>query len=651
MNNNRMERDQELAAQMDIDATLDVVASKELLHRSLDDEAEAVHDSAVVSKQVVARKENLVDALEDESDAVKESSTVSKRLSTAKKKNAERVRANTKANDKESEVSGDLTVARKQRLKTEEELNKQQPLVDFASLLNGLNAELVKKRKKQVEQSEEEVKSSDKSKTTYDKYHKQAQREHDTRIGLFRRINKSLKKTARTSESNTTRLGANAIMGAGGFISDKIDDFMKEIPFAGTAYKGAKFVREKTQGARDVKGKRMVRERAHELRTADTQSTIPNVVPSEFSEKKREKEKVKEESRKKSDKKDTDSRLDQMIDVLKEIRTAQVIGTMFNVFSNIASGVVGGIANMGRAIAVGLGGLAAAVGGMSAMMGGLGKLKGMFKTGVDMPDVDTPDTKGNGKGKPSSKAPKPSRPESTQAESGKGAKGGKSGNPAKTAGKVADKAKDKWIKRLALMAGEKFATRAAVAVGANAVPIIGQLASGAMIAYTAYEVGDAVIDELGGMDAVKESLSGVVDDAKSQFSKLSNWFGGDDSNGSAMISGASEMGSSDPDGVGITDTRNNIGSGDSFKPEPGERFVSRAFDEVDKMNESNTRRTVDETIAKSASATAGAITAMSGGSTTINNFGGGGGIPRSSEIPAFGNEYQTPYQKGSMIQR
>ena len=635
---NRFERDQEFAAQMDIDATLDVVQSKELLHKSIEDEIEAVDELTATSKKVASSKEKLSDVVVDETDAIKEDASVTKRLATAKKKNAERVRANTKANDHESTVSGDLTVARKQRLKTEQELNKQQPLVDYTPQLNQLNAKLAEELLNKIKGLKAGRRASSKETTIYDKYNKQAEKEYAHRYGLFRRINKSLEKTAKKSESGLARMGSKAMMGAGNMVSEKIDDFLGSIPGVAQAHKGYKFVKENMRDASEAKTKRLVRERAHELRTGDSPKPTPSLLPS-VAETKRERERAKDTAQNKSAKKETDARFDKMIEILESIRTTQMIGSIVNLVSTLGSGIMGGLGNLGKVLGGPLMKMAGAATALAGTVGALGSLLPSSTPDVDL-DVDKDKkTKYKDRKKPSAKAPKVTRP-TTPAPNPQAAKKG--------VGTI--------IKKV-MGAAAKSPARLMLGMGARLLGPVG-------LAYTAYELADS----FGAVDAAKEFLG----------KNLGELFGGGEegqvpeSEGLDMATPAPDRSSQiddaietareegrgradgwneDADAPRITNSGRVILPDEKVEFEPGEKFISGTFAEVDKMVAEERKRQESEAMQQSAQATAAAVNGGNINSTTVNNFNGGNSTSSGSSIPAFGNEYQTSHQKGSMIQR
>lgn len=634
--NNRHERDLEVAAQMDIDATLDVVQSKELLHKSIDDEVVAVDDSTAAAKKVASSKEKLADSVVDETDAIREDATVTKRLATAKKKNAERVRANTKANDNESVVSGDLTVARKQRLKTEKKLNEQQPLIDYTPKLNEYNSKLAEELLKKIKGLKTSTRASSKETTIYDKFNKQAEKEYAHRYGLFRRINKSLEKTAKKSESGMARMGSKAMLGAGSFIGEKIDDFMKDIPVAGAAYKGAKFVRSSMRDASEAKTKRLVRERAHELRTGGSAKDKPNPLAA-MMEGKKEREKQNEAAEKKEQNKETNEKFDKMIEILNGIRQAQMIGTIMGMLGNLTSGIVGGMTNvMGKLVA---GPLAKIGAGIATAVGGMTAAKAMMP--AKTPDIDveqkpTEKTKYKDRKKPSAKAPKVTRPEVPT-----------------TSAKDVKKGAGPIIKRV-LGSVAKSPAKFMFGMGARLLGPVG-------LAYTAYEIADS----FGAVDAAKDFLSenlgqlfGSGEEGQEKDPGVEMPESGDGSGLGSIADVGQEMQSSNPEGwskdeneTRITNRGNIVMPGDSVVLEPGEKFISGTFEEVDKMIDEDNKRRNAEQIQQSAQATAGAMSSTVNNTNVTNISGAGGSSAPSSVIPSFGNEYQTPHQKGSMIQR
>lgn len=635
---NRHERDLEVAAQMDIDATLDVVQSKELLHKSIDDEVVAVDDSTAAAKKVASSKEKLADSVVDETDAIREDATVTKRLATAKKKNAERVRANTKANDNESTVSGDLTVARKQRLKTEKKLNDQQPLIDYTPKLNEYNSKLAEELLKKINGLKTNSRASSKETTIYDKFNKQAEKEYAHRYGLFRRINKSLEKTAKKSESGMARMGSKAMLGAGSFIGDKVDDFMKDIPLLGTAYKGAKFVKSSMRDASETKTKRLVRERAHELRTGGSGKDKPSPLAG-MMEGRKEREKQNEAAENKEQNKETNEKFDKMIDILSGIRQAQMLGTIMGMLGNLTSGLIGGMTNvMSKLVAGPLSKIGA---GIATAVGGMAAAKAMIPAKTPDIDVDTQSkekTKYKDRKKPSAKAPKVSRPEIPT-----------------TSAKDVKKGAGPIIKRV-LGSVAKNPAKFMFGMGARLLGPVG-------LAYTAYEIADS----FGAVDAAKDFLS----------ENLGQLFGGgeegqvesggldmetpeadrssqiDDAMESARDDGRGRLDgwNEDEDAPRITNSGRVILPDEKVEFEPGEKFVSGTFAEVDKIVEAERKRKDAEQIQQAAQATAGAMNSTVNNTSVTNINGGGGSSAPSSVIPSFGNEYQTPHQKGSMIQR
>ncbi|MGL5307124.1 MAG: hypothetical protein ACRC9Y_13420, partial [Aeromonas veronii] len=185
------------------------------------------------------------------------------------------------------------------------------------------------------------------------------------------------------------------------------------------------------------------------------------------------------------------------------------------------------------------------------------------------------------------------------------------------------------------------------------------------LAYTAYEIADS----FGAVDAAKDFLS----------ENLGQLFGGGEEGQVEPEAGALDMDTPTPDrssqiddamesareeGRGRSDGWNEdedapriTNAGRVILPdekvefEPGEKFVSGTFAEVDKMVEAERKRKDAESINQAAQATAGAMNSTVNNTNVTNINGGGGSSAPSSVIPSFGNEYQTPHQKGSMIQR
>ena len=636
------ERDLEVASQMDVEATLEVVESKEMLHKSLGKEVVAVDESAVISKKVASDKEKLSDAVVDETDAIKEDVTATKRLTTAKKKNTEKVRANSKASDTELVVSDELAEVRKQRLKTEKDLNKHQPLIDYTPKLNDLNKEVMEELLKKIKGLKQSNQSYSREHYANDKYTKQAEKEYAHRYGLFRRINKGLEKTAKKSESGLARAGSKAMLGAGGMISEKIDDFMGSIDGIGPVYKGIKMVRESMRDAKEAKTKRLVRERASELRAgARTEKKSP-IEAGDFAKSKEEREKTKEQSENKRRDKEAGGKFDKMIEILEGIRQAQIFGTLINIATKMGEFAAQITGSIGRLFTK-LGPMAAAA--SAAIAGGAAAAMRPGTPATTVPEApEKPKEKYKDRKKPSAKAPKPTR----APEPGPKPKTPKAGNKAVEAG----------AKGLFQKVGKFAASGAGRVVLGSMLRLAGPIG----MAYTAYE-GYKMLDESGALDGVKEKFGNMISSASDQFDgALSSLMGDDDKQqaessideaGRVMDEQSKEPTGwgNDPEGTRVTNRGNIYGPGDEVKFEPGEKFISGTFDEVDKMIDAETKRRESEKIEKTAEATAGAVSNVTNvnniSNTTVNGSTGSGG----STVAPFGNEYQTPYQRGSMIQR
>lgn len=636
------ERDLEIASQMDVDATLEVVESKEMLHKSLGKEVVAVDESAVISKKVASDKEKLADAVVDETDAIKEDVTATKRLTTAKKKNTEKVRASSKASDTELVVSDELAEVRKQRLKTETDLNKQQPLIDYTPKLNDLNKEVMEELLKKIKGLQQSNKSYSREHYSNDKFTKQAEKEYAHRYGLFRRINKGLEKTAKKSESGLARAGSKAMLGAGGMISEKIDDFMGSIDGIGPVYKGIKMVRESMRDAKETKTKRLVRERASELRSGARKEKKSPLEAGDFAKSKEEREKTKEQSETKRKDKETGGKFDKMIEILEGIRQAQIFGTLINIatkMGEIAAQITGSVGKLFTK----LGPIAAAAG--AAIAGTASAAMKSGKPSTTVPEAPTQSKeKYKDRKKVSSKSPKVTRPPEPATK-------------VKTP-KAANKAAESGAKGLFQKVGKFAASGAGRVVLGSMMRLAGPIG----MAYTAYE-GYKMLDESGALDGVKEKFGNMISSASDQFDgAISNLMGDDDKQkaesaadeaGQVMSSPEPESTGwdNDPEGTRVTNRGNIYSPGDEVKFEPGEKFVSGTFDEVDKMIDAETKRRESANIERAAEATAGAVSSVTNvnnvSNTTVNGSTGGSG----SSVAPFGNEYQTPYQRGSIIQR
>ncbi|MGL5580389.1 MAG: hypothetical protein ACRDCE_05435, partial [Cetobacterium sp.] len=296
---------------------------------------------------------------------------------------------------------------------------------------------------------------------------------------------------------------------------------------------------------------------------------------------------------------------------------------MTNVMSKL---VAGPLAKIGAGIATAVGGMAAAKAMMPA------------KT----PDIDIDQnpkekTKYKDRKKPSAKAPKVTRPEIPT-----------------TSAKDVKKGAGPIIKRV-LGSVAKSPAKFMFGMGARLLGPVG-------LAYTAYEIADS----FGAVDAAKDFLSenlgelfgsGEEGQEKDPVADIPESGAGSGLD-SAVDVGQEMQSSSNPDGWGddesearITNRGNIVMPGDNVVLEPGEKFISGTFDEVDKMIDEDNKRRNAEQIQQSAQATAGAMSSTVNNTNVTNINGVGGSSAPSSVIPSFGNEYQTPYQKGSMIQR
>ncbi|MGL5404371.1 MAG: hypothetical protein ACRC9I_11595 [Acinetobacter sp.] len=634
-----------LAVQMETEATLEsastgfeVAASKEKLKRAVVQETAAVDVSTDSALELAAARDKLVKTIKNESDAIDVEADSSLDLSVAKEELAKKIsNANIQAKD-EAETTEDLEKARKRRLEIEEELAKQQPLVDYSKQLNDLNAAVAEALKEKFDELKKSAKSEGSVRDVNDKYKKQAEKELASRRGIFKRVTKSLEKTAKTSESGMARMSSKMVLGASNMISDKINDFVNNIPVLGQVNKARQFIKENRSKADDAKHKRLVRERASELRSADRDKTKEPKPLSDFGKerKRRQQEQTKRGNERQGEQQI--SVLEKILEVLNAIRTTQLISSIAGMFTSLSKGLLSGIggAVAGAFAKSGITKVLATLAGALGASKLAGKMLDGLKPKPTVPDVDpkqpkpkpgsapTPEPPSGGNKPPTTKTPSP----------GDAAKGGKGGF-IKAVGKALP-----WVAR-------------------GAVRLMGPVG----LAYTAYEIAnmagltkpiDDMVGEIwdnlkGQTQAVTENQVDFTGDKPMPGKKE-----GDDGKLTILVTPGKEqlavndyvsrMQQCTADGTSFMDCKRQIkGTAESATRKDG--------DEIERLSEQKRKNDVERERRKEQQAiqTAAAISqsSSSGNQMNVNSTN----VTNNSSISFNGSEYQTSHQKGSQVQR
>ena len=634
-----------LAIQMETEATLEsasstfeVAASKEKLNKAVVQETAAIDVSTDSALELAGARDKLAKQLKNEGEGIDLEADSSVELAAAKEKLAKKLNETKEQAQDESKVNEELEKVRKRRVELEEELVKQLPMVDYSEHLKELNAKVAEALKEKFDELKKTTQSEGSVRAVNDKYTKQAEKELASRQGIFKRVNKSLTKTAKTSESGLARMSSKMVLGASNMISDKINDFVDGIPVLGQANKVRRFVKENRSKADDVKHKRLVRERASELRAAG-RAAEGGADPGK--ERKRRKRNDDQRNNERENEKQTGV-LEKILDVLGAIRQTQLLSSIINMFSSLSKTMLSGI---GTAVATAFGksGITKILGKLAAALGAAklgeklmdtGKPKGPTPTGPDPKKggpkpgpaggTPIPDAEGGPKNKPpSTKSPTPPDPK------------GKGGF-IRAVGKALP-----WVAR-------------------GALRMMGPVG----IAYTAYEVASMAgltgpIDDMVGdiWDNLKGQTSAVVEnqvdptgDKELQPTKKE----GDAEKLTILVTPGKEqqavndyvskMQQCQSDGTSFKDCKNQIkGTAQPTGPKPG--------DEIERLSEQTRKNEVERERRKEQreAQVAASVSQSSSGSNLMNV--NSTNVTNNSNISFNGNEYQTSHQKGSQVVR
>lgn len=640
------ERDElKLALQMETESTLEsadagfeVAASKEKLKKAVVQETAAVDVSTDSTLELAAQRDKLVKAIKNESDASDVQSDATLDLSVAKDELAKKIADATISTKDEAKTAEELDKALQRRIEIEEEIIKQQPVVNYAAQLNNLNAKIAEALKEKFDELKKNTQSETSVRDVNDKYKKQAEKELASRRGIFKRVNKSLEKTAKTSESGLARMSSKMMLGAGNMISDKINDFMDNIPVVGQLNQARRFIKENNSKADDAKHKRLVRERASELRAKDRKANpkpegAPNKPgkerklpfgPNNSRDKQREEEKQT-------------TALEKILEVLNAIRTTQLVSSFMNIMGTLSSGLLAGI---GGAVsgAFAKSGITKVLATLAGALGA-GKLAGKLMDSTK-PKAPTPNADPNKNGpKPGTKPPTPepsptggTKPPPTKTPGpGDAAKGGKGGF-VKAVGKALP-----WVAR-------------------GAVRLMGPVG----LAYTAYEIANMAgltkpLDDMVGniWDNLKGQSNAVTENqvdptgdkptGKSPSEKLTiHVTPGKEQ--LAVNDYVSKMQQCTADGTSFMDCKRQIkGTAEATGPKSGDEL--ERLSEQKRKAELEVEKRKEQREAQTAAAVANA--SSSSNHANINSSS----VVNNNTVNFNGSEYQTSHQKGSQVQR
>lgn len=394
------------------------------------------------------------------------------------------------------------------------ELDGQQPVIDFTELAE-VNKELIEAMQNQFKQVKEETEQAKKAAEKRDRLEHDANLLYPKREALLKRLNLSLDKQVKESESMLKR-GAFKMLSAGisGF-SKTISDLADSNPLTGGIKKGYKFVRDTRNDAFNARQQRQQTELISKgMSTPDPDEKQPDAPQAQPVSTQPVFERVKPESESghKKPSSETDAgRLDAIEDRLTEIRDkigenqgslGGLFGTLFKIVSGLGT-VIGGIVS---------GAIKTGINAIKDVISKLGKSLNPFKSDkpskstsktqqpkaadTKQPKVDTDTDKDKSKSS-KSKSPQPKAIDKTPP----------SANDAKMK-KAAGESVKKGIKKYASKKG-------AVSVMSKLAPRllgltnpIGLAISGGLLAYDVY----SYLDEQGYVSAAQKEISSFFDD-------------------------------------------------------------------------------------------------------------------------------------------
>lgn len=511
------------------------------------------------------------------------------------------------------------------RAKIEDELaKKDQQILNYKDKLKEKNKELADVIDEQKRIKRENAKQEKEDRPSYKDLKKQVDEEINQKRFFREQMNHRLKKISKESESGMARMGAKSLMGAGNFISDKLNDFADSIPGLKQANTARKFIKTNMADAREAKFKRMSKDRMSELRG----ESKPKKDFSDFrgnSDKGKEDEKTKEKDNRIA------SYFQEMISILKSIRLSQLLNTFANIGGGFIKALAGAVGGAFETVFSKLG-IKKILGGLAAALGAK-KLADTLSGGapdIDI-DVDSPDKEKKPRRKPSAKAPKPTRPPAPGP-----APKGKGGFFKKMKGRVAG-ALGKVTTKGAAMTLAK--------VGARFLGPVGAL-------MTMYEVADhfGLVDEANDIfdDAMKDWFGDGEDTPEKQEQRMEQ--------AEKFNSNAGPYGQANPNATpykypGAYDPA--MAAKHAPKPAPTPEPVT--LESVDKQLETARTRLIEverkmkemnliKTEQAAAKNAAGAVNANVNNVSTVTN--------NSTSVIQFNNsEYQTSHQKGTQVIR
>lgn len=628
-------QDLDVAIQMEVDATLDLVSSKEKLVKTVDKEIISTDLLVDTNIDVSTSQEKLIKSIKDEIVSTDLITDTNVDIAAQKEAMGRSMGGATKSTDEESKLTDELNDELAKRIKTEEALNAQTPIVDYSDITNKLNESIAKALDDKLKVLEDSMKAIQQQKQINDQFNKQAEKDYASHFGMFKRVTKSLEKTAKTSESGLARMSSKMILGAKNFVAEKVDNFLSEIPIIGRAYKVGKFVRSNMQAAKETRVKKKVRERAGEYRSGKRE--MPKEPQSIFSRifEKKDKEDKKKQTDKKNEDKEKKSSTEKIISLLGMIQKAMMFTGIFSLLGSLITG-------MGSMMSSAIGTIAGVGGKLAGLAAGVAALKGIF-TGKK-PDIPTnkpssgkqttkpttePDTNKKRRGRP----PK-QKPEISDTKSGKdhpwwGGKEDSKTTPDKVAKKTTtksfEKLASKTAKKTGIAAVGRFLVTKGIGLAMKGIPFVGA-------AMTAYDIYD-YLEEIGKIDDVKKAYesggaTGVASYLKKEVSDLF----------------APSVPPQTPEQQAATEQQKQVIETDARRAMAGEQSTSEQFNSIDQKTKEKEQLQTD------------AYRAMvnnSSGNTTNNIANVSNNTSKSSgitNVPAF-NPYQSTSQRGTMIQR
>lgn len=449
---NKQTENQQLAIDMEIDATLDVASSKEELAKVLGSEIESINESIESTLDLAGTREDLAKSIKSEISAIDESNDATMDVTIAKndltdviESERESIEELNKRNQKltgakkaEQDVLTKSIATGKNRLKLEQELAKQKPIVNYTEIQSDIVAALAEQLKivnssnKEMSQSEKYEKEMNDARQSYTKA---AEKEFPKHQRLFERIGKNLERTEKETDNAVKRISVGALRAGGSFLSEKLGQFTEQHILGGKqAMDAYKFVRQKSDDAREKKRQdlisKSVDEKMSNKRNNDSDSAFfmgprpeSNTTPTEQPTGSTKPVYVDDTGEKKNHKPQTDQIVRKLDVIAKELQminenivkmetgnNTRTLG-LFGVIGSVAAGIM----TVLRGITSGIGKIITSA--LSSLM------KSFSRPSITTPSPKTPDVdiespdkddkKGKGKGKggktPVPEAGKPER--------------------------------------------------------------------------------------------------------------------------------------------------------------------------------------------------------------------------------------------------